>query len=99
MITPHKKQKQPEIVRLNLLEATLEMMATVGIDKMSLNTIANKAGVTKGGLIHHFPSKNELVISAVKYALSRIDEFISQYIDTDQYVYGKFYTCIHQSKP
>lgn len=90
MTNPHKRQKQPQLIRQKLLESTLEMMASSGIDKMSLNTIADKTGVTKGGLLHHFPSKNELIVSAVKYALSRIDEYINQYIEADQDAYGKF---------
>ena len=90
MSNGHKRKKAPDLVRQNLLEASLDLMASVGIEKMSLNEVSLKAGVTKGGLLHHFSSKKELIVAAIKYALSLIDRHIYMHLENDQNSYGKF---------
>jgi len=39
----------------------------------SLNAVAKAAGVSKGGLIHHFPSRQALLEALVKQAIDEVD--------------------------
>lgn len=40
----------------------------------SLNAVVEAAGVSKGGLIHHFPTRAALVIGLARGALAEVDE-------------------------
>jgi len=40
-----------------ILKAAFELFSSRGYDKVSLNEVVVKAGVSKGGLFHHFDSK------------------------------------------
>lgn len=60
-INAHMRKKEPEEVRARLIECASAVTATQGLDNLRLDAIAKSAGVTKGGLLHHFPSKAELV--------------------------------------
>lgn len=40
----------------------------------SLNVVVDAAGVSKGGLIHHFPTRAALVVGLAREALRQVDE-------------------------
>lgn len=47
----------------------------------SLNAVADAAGVSKGGLIHHFPSRAALVIGLARTALREVDAAMNDAAD------------------
>lgn len=49
-----------------LLNAASAVVARQGIGKLTLDAVANEAGISKGGLLHHFPSKDKLVEALVR---------------------------------
>ena len=53
-MTPESDMKE------RIFEAAFELFSTKGYDKVSLNEVVQKAGVSKGGLFHHFDSKYSL---------------------------------------
>ncbi|EPR38727.1 transcriptional regulator, TetR family [Desulfovibrio sp. X2] len=61
MDNAYKRKKQPQQVRAQVLQAAAEVIASRGLAGMTLDLVARKAGVSKGGLLHHFPSKQHLV--------------------------------------
>ena len=44
-----------------------------GVARLTLADVAEKAGISKGGLLYHFPSKEELIKGMIKEALTRFD--------------------------
>lgn len=52
--------RDPELTRQHILQVTAEEMRTKGYKAASLSDILQKAGVSKGGLYHHFANKQEL---------------------------------------
>jgi AcrR family transcriptional regulator len=54
-----------EAARKRLLEAALRALATNGYQGSSLAGIAADAGMTTAGLLHHFPSKEQLLIAVL----------------------------------
>ena len=52
--------KDPVSVKKRILESATKNFAKNGYAKTSLNSIAESAKVSKGGLYHHFQSKEEL---------------------------------------
>lgn len=54
-------KKAPEETRRKLLDATVRLLAHEGATQLTLAAVAQEAGVSKGGLLHHFPTKQALL--------------------------------------
>ena len=62
-------------MRQRLLEATVQCLAEYGWSGTSTTLISQRAGVSRGAQLHHFPTKNDLVVAAVEHlATIRRDE-------------------------
>ncbi len=48
-----------------ILDAVEAVIAKAGAARMSLDSVAQKAGVSKGGLMYHFPTKKSLIKAVV----------------------------------
>lgn len=53
--------------REQLIQASLELFSLTGSSAVGVNTISDKAGVTKKTLYHHFKSKEELILAVLRY--------------------------------
>ncbi|MBD2453386.1 TetR family transcriptional regulator [Nostoc sp. FACHB-87] len=60
-MTANKKTKSASVTRTALLEAAGRVMVASGFKALTLETVAREAGVSKGGLLYHFPSKEALI--------------------------------------
>lgn len=61
------RTRNPELKRKKILEAALKILRDGGfLTKFSLDTVAQEAGVSKGGLIHHFGSKEALLTAVAE---------------------------------
>jgi AcrR family transcriptional regulator len=63
--------ERSEAMRRRLLAATLEGLAEDGYAGTSLNTIARRAGVSRGAQTHHYPNKQALILDAAEDLLRR----------------------------
>ncbi|MDT9592872.1 TetR/AcrR family transcriptional regulator [Nocardioides zeae] len=62
-------------MRARLLEACVEVLAERGWSGTSTTVVSQRAGVSRGAQLHHFPSKTDLVVAAVEHlAAVRRDE-------------------------
>jgi AcrR family transcriptional regulator len=58
-------RKLPREVRVSdVIDAAMEVFLEHGYEGASMEAIARRAGLTKGGLYHHFPGKDEILIAA-----------------------------------
>jgi len=58
-------------MRSRLLEATIECLIDYGYAGTTTPRIAERAGVTRGAQVHHFGSKEAMVVAAVEYLAER----------------------------
>ncbi len=65
--------------REHILEAAEAVVTEVGSNRLTLEAVAERAGVSKGGLLYHFPSKEALLASMVQRL---IDDYRSRQADT-----------------
>jgi AcrR family transcriptional regulator len=49
------------------MEATVGCLVEVGFGRTSTTLISHRAGVSRGAQLHHFPTKNALVVAAVAH--------------------------------
>ena len=65
-----------EARRGEIIEAALRLMAESGVQALTLDAVAREAGVSKGGLIHHFNTKEALVQGVINSATQALHEQI-----------------------
>ena len=62
-----------EIVRRQqLIDATIEVVADVGLDGATISLIARRAGMSSGIISHYFGSKQALIEASVRYLLTQL---------------------------
>ena len=61
MSEAHRRSKQPDQVRAQLLRVAIELIVSEGYESLTLDKVAKRAGVSKGGLQYHFSSKAVLL--------------------------------------
>ncbi|GAA2799286.1 TetR/AcrR family transcriptional regulator [Kribbella solani] len=61
-----------EARRAQLVDVTIQLVAEHGYAATSLGRIAESAGITKAGVLYHFPSKQALVSAAHARVVSRV---------------------------
>jgi len=54
-------------MRQRLLDATVDCLAAYGYAGTTTLRVAEMAGVTRGAQIHHYPSKEDLVVAAIEH--------------------------------
>ncbi len=54
-------KKTPVETREKLVQAAAQLVVSKGINRVTLEQVALEAGVSKGGLLHHFPNKRALL--------------------------------------
>ncbi|GAC1453198.1 MAG: hypothetical protein PVS2B3_04210 [Steroidobacteraceae bacterium] len=59
--------------RERLLDAAERAVIEMGAGHLTLDAVAKLAGVSKGGLLHHFPSKDSLLEAMLERFLNGID--------------------------
>ena len=57
--------------RARLLDATVECLLEIGYANTTTTEVADRAGVSRGAQLHHFPTKEELVLAALEHLFAR----------------------------
>ncbi|EPK3163485.1 TPA: TetR/AcrR family transcriptional regulator, partial [Klebsiella pneumoniae] len=89
MEAQHRK-KDPVRLHRQLLESAAMIAGRDGIAALSLNAVAREAGVSKGGLLHHFPNKQALIFALFARLLAIMEKAISELMAADNIAYGRF---------
>lgn len=90
MATAHHRRKQPERVRRALLDCVAKLAAEQGLAAVTIQAVADAAGVTKGGLLHHFASKQALIEAVFADLLDQLDREIEALMAADPDAVGRF---------
>lgn len=85
-----KRKNNPELLRHTILVCTKNLMLDVGIGNLSMQKVADMAGTSKGGLFHHFKSKDELITSVVELFIAQINTAILADMDAHPTEMGAF---------
>ena len=85
-----ERKKEPENVRRRLLDAAGGIAAANGVSAITLDAVARAAGVSKGGLLHHFPGRQALVKALGARALEDWDKELRRLMEDDPVPEGRF---------
>jgi AcrR family transcriptional regulator len=77
-------KRNAEETSLRLLEAASTIIARQGVDALTLDAVAQAAGISKGGLLHHFSSKEALINRLIEYNVATFAEDLERTLDPDE---------------
>lgn len=73
-----------------ILKAAAYIVQSDGILNLTLEAAAKRAGVSKGGLLYHFPSKDALVAGMVQYLMQNYMDNIEKNANQDTLLHGRW---------
>lgn len=77
------RTRNPAGTRAKLLHAASEELGTRGLADLTLDHVAAAAGVSKGGLLHHFPTKLALLEGLAHHLADLFIERHARYLDAE----------------
>lgn len=77
-------RQQAKTTRNDLLGAATRLILTEGAASVTLEAVAKEAGVSKGGLLYHFPSKDALVSGLLEHYAVTFSAQVSALAETEK---------------
>ena len=74
------------MTRDRILDAAISCFINLGYTNVTTAKVASAAGVSRGAMLHHFPSKTELIQAAVEYLH---DKLLEDYTERVRIIPGK----------
>jgi AcrR family transcriptional regulator len=65
------QEERSAATRVRLLDAAIDCLVEYGYAGTTTPRVAERAGVTRGAQVHHFGSKTDLVVAAIKHLAQR----------------------------
>lgn len=73
-----KRVKDPVAVRRRILEAAETLASTGGAEAVRMAEVAKLAGVTTGGIVHHFPNKDALLRAVLMTSIEVLERDVKE---------------------
>lgn len=70
-----KNVERSAATRKQILEATVQCLDTSGYGAMTNIRVADLAGVSRGAMMHHFPTRQALIIATIEFAYEKLNQF------------------------
>lgn len=84
------KQTAAALTRERLIKAALVVLEERGVQHLTLDMVAKQAEVSKGGLLHHFPSKDQLIEALIRYLYEQFNARITYHYEQDPEPKGRW---------
>lgn len=89
MTQAHRRKKQPDVLRPQLLHSAAQLALESGLRAVTLDAVAARAGVSKGGLQHHFRNKQALLDALFDDAVETFNADVAAAIASDTQAEGR----------
>ena len=83
--------------RERILAATVQVALRDGVSAMTLDAVAREAGVSKGGLLYHFASKDDLIAAMLEHHAGRIQKTVEARMAADPNPRGRWFRALVQT--
>lgn len=77
-----RQRRTPEEARTAILAAAEEIVRRKGVGHLTIDAVAAQAGLSKGGTLHHFPSKDALIAGMVENKAADLRATIARHEET-----------------
>lgn len=61
-----------------VLQAAAQLLVQLGVGAFTIDAVAQQAGITKGGVLHHFPSKEALLVGLIDQVIETFDRRLNE---------------------
>lgn len=75
------RKNNPKQAIENIIAISAKLFAEKGYDKTSMQDIADTLGMSKGGVFHHFNSKEDIFNAVMERQFEQIIETVNQWLD------------------
>ena len=75
-MSPRRSVADARATRVHLLDQASAMASTDGLEGMTLGRLADVSGLSKSGVVRHFPSKEQLQLRTLEHAVRRFTEVV-----------------------
>lgn len=83
-------ESKATIKRQHILKSAKEFILKNGFNELTLDSVATQAGISKGGLLYHFPNKEALLIGLAQYIFEEFITLIEDQAKKDPLEKGKW---------
>jgi AcrR family transcriptional regulator len=73
---PRWQQRKSAQTRISILDAAIDCLATHGYARTTTQLIAETAGISRGAMLHHYPTKSDLIGAIIAYAVYKRMEML-----------------------
>lgn len=80
----YKKKKDPIENRKLILEAAIELANTLELSQISFDALSKKCGLSKGGIIHHFPTKESIFDTLFKENFEEYQNWVQEELQSEK---------------
>jgi AcrR family transcriptional regulator len=84
------KTNKADLKKELIFKAVSQIVIEDGVEKLTLEAVAHKAGISKGGLLYHFPNKEALILGVIDQLSNRFMEQFDKRAEDDQDSKGKW---------
>lgn len=81
--------KRAELTKTLLINAALDAIAQAGATTFTLDSVAKRAGVSKGALLHHFSTRSLLIEGVIQDRVNRFWHQVQDLILQDREPHGR----------
>jgi AcrR family transcriptional regulator len=83
-----RQESKSSDMRETILEATLDCLANNGYANTTNSLVCEQAGISRGAMLHHYRTRQDLIVSTIEYAfyrhLSNFSRLVSGLADSDR---------------
>ncbi len=83
-------QERAVLTRDRILQAATEVIVQEGVSSLTLDKVAARAGVSKGGFLYHFGSKDALIVGLLNQVMGVLDSELNVLADGFDVSQGAF---------
>lgn len=75
------QQTKSDQTKNEILDAANRVLMEQGVESFTLESVAAEAGVSKGGLLYHFSSKNALIAGMMERSMALVDQALEEELE------------------
>lgn len=87
---PGVQAAKSERTRRSILDSATDVAKREGVGNITLGRVAENAGISKGGLLHHFGSKQALIVALLTDTLEQADADLNDLAQANKRTSGAF---------
>lgn len=70
------RPRKGDLKRMEIIQATIECLSSIGIDNTTYDSIAKKVGTSRAHIAYYFSDKEQIYLAAIKYILASYQQTV-----------------------